>query len=73
MEQLTGYDAMISFDGGKTYQPCNLTDLNDFQGEMDAESNRQFQTYASATFTFHLEGAKPLKIRDTPPFWSAYK
>lgn len=70
MEQLQGYDAMISFDGGKTYQPCNLADLNDFHGEVDAESNRQLKTYTSATFTFQLEGTKPLKVRDTPPFWA---
>lgn len=71
--------AMISFDGGETWQEI---DGRDFRVDALAEpfdadpyANRQLQVYASAELkgTFRLKPQKARKERQTPPFWSAYK
>lgn len=56
----------IGFDGGKTYKPVGT--VSDFNPIV-----RRTRKFSNFQLSLKPAEPKPRKVRQTPPFWSAYK
>lgn len=70
----------VTFDGGKSWEEVTAVNIEVFDMLKDFEVNsplpkQDMRVFSSVTMSgsFTLKPKKPRKVRQTPPFWSAYR